>query len=153
MVQLANAARCYEILALVTSKSTFITRATRRNIPEDTILHVPFMFCSSTHTNETNSWPLVRKPTIPTERPLLVGQVCINFCGWRDVAWLLQRIPTDVNIGLLDCARYFFHSSSSSIILSRLSGPHFRTNYFKENLVAPEIEPEIPGSVARNSDH
>jgi hypothetical protein len=26
-------------------------------------------------------WPLVRKRTIPTERPLLVGEVGANFCG------------------------------------------------------------------------
>jgi hypothetical protein len=29
----------------------------------------------------------------------------------------------------------------------------FQTNYFSENVVALGIEPEIPGSVARNSDH
>jgi hypothetical protein len=26
-------------------------------------------------------WPLVRKRTIPTERPPLVGEVSANFCG------------------------------------------------------------------------
>jgi hypothetical protein len=26
-------------------------------------------------------WPLVRKQTIPTERPPLVGEVSANFCG------------------------------------------------------------------------
>jgi hypothetical protein len=29
----------------------------------------------------------------------------------------------------------------------------FRTDYFSKNLVAPGIEPETSGSVARNSDH
>jgi hypothetical protein len=29
----------------------------------------------------------------------------------------------------------------------------FQTHYYSENLVAPEIEPRISGSVARNSDH
>jgi hypothetical protein len=28
-------------------------------------------------------WPLVRKRTIPTERPPLVGEVSANFCGYR----------------------------------------------------------------------
>jgi hypothetical protein len=28
-------------------------------------------------------WPLVRKRTIPTERPPLLGEVSANFCGWR----------------------------------------------------------------------
>jgi hypothetical protein len=40
-----------------------------------------------------------------------------------------------------------------------LSYPHeaewipFQTHYFSENLVAPGIETETSGSVARNSDH
>jgi hypothetical protein len=28
-------------------------------------------------------WPLGRKRTIPTERPPLVGEVSVNFCGYR----------------------------------------------------------------------
>jgi hypothetical protein len=32
---------------------------------------------------QTNSVALVRKRTIPTERPPLVGEVSINFCGQR----------------------------------------------------------------------
>jgi hypothetical protein len=28
-----------------------------------------------------NPWPLVRKRTIPTERPPHVGEVSANFCG------------------------------------------------------------------------
>jgi hypothetical protein len=32
-------------------------------------------------------------------------------------------------------------SSSSSVILARLSGPPFQTYYFSENLVVPGIEP------------
>jgi hypothetical protein len=39
-------------------------------------------------------------------------------CGQRD------GTPTVVNLGFLDRSRYFFHSSSSSVILSRLSGPN-----------------------------
>jgi hypothetical protein len=31
--------------------------------------------------NITNSVALVREGTIPTERPLLVGEVNANFCG------------------------------------------------------------------------
>jgi hypothetical protein len=30
---------------------------------------------------EMGMWLLVRKRTIPTERPLLVGEVSANFCG------------------------------------------------------------------------
>jgi hypothetical protein len=32
---------------------------------------------------KTNSMALVRKRTIPTEQPPLVGEVSDNFCGWR----------------------------------------------------------------------
>ena len=37
---------------------------------------------------------LVRKRTIPTERPPPVGEVSANFCGQRGVTWSAQRIPT-----------------------------------------------------------
>jgi hypothetical protein len=43
------------------SETSVITRATQRNNPEDTILQTP--------------WPLVRKRTIPTERPPLFGEI------------------------------------------------------------------------------
>jgi hypothetical protein len=45
-----------------------------------------------------------------------------------------------------------FLSSSSSVVLTRLSGPRSRpTTLFL--LVVPGIEPGPPGSVAKNSDH
>jgi hypothetical protein len=34
-------------------------------------------------TNKHSTWPVVRKRTIPTERPPLVGEVSANFCGQR----------------------------------------------------------------------
>jgi hypothetical protein len=49
-----------------------------------------------------NSVALVRKRTIPTERPLFVGEVSTNFCGQRDVAWSAQRIPYGRNLNFLD---------------------------------------------------
>jgi hypothetical protein len=45
---------------------------------------------------------LVRERTIPTERPPLVGEVSANYCGWRDVAWSVRRIPYGRNLGFLD---------------------------------------------------
>jgi hypothetical protein len=47
-------------------------------------------------------WLLVRKRTIPTERPPHVGEVSANFLRIEDVAWLAQLIPTAVNFGFLD---------------------------------------------------
>jgi hypothetical protein len=55
-----------------------------------------------------NSVALVRKRTIPTERPLLVGEISANFWGVEGVAWSEQRIPTAVNLGFLDRSLYFF---------------------------------------------
>jgi hypothetical protein len=46
-----------------------------------------------------------------------------------------------------------FLQSSSSIILTRLSGPRSRPTTFQKNLVAQGVESGTPGSVARNSDH
>jgi hypothetical protein len=51
---------------------------------------------------------LVRKRTIPTERPPLVAEVSANFLRVEGVAWSAQRIPTAVNLGSLDWRRYFF---------------------------------------------
>jgi hypothetical protein len=48
---------------------------------------------------------LVRKRTIPTERPPLFGEVNANFLRVQSVAWSAQRIPTAVNIGFLDRSR------------------------------------------------
>jgi hypothetical protein len=57
---------------------------------------------------QTNSVALVSARTIPTERPPPVGEVSSNFCGYRGVTWLAQRIPTAVNLCFLNRSRYFF---------------------------------------------
>jgi hypothetical protein len=49
--------------------------------------------------------------------------------------------PYSRNLGLLDRSRYFSFSSSSSIVVNRLSGPRSRPITFSEDLVAPGIEP------------
>jgi hypothetical protein len=51
---------------------------------------------------------VVRKRTIPTERPPLVGEVSANILRVEGVAWSAQRIPTAVSLGFLDRSRYFF---------------------------------------------
>jgi hypothetical protein len=66
--------------------------------------------------------------------------------------WSAQRIFTAINLGFLDRSRHFaihldLHLSSRGSVAT------FQTYYFSENLVAPGIDPETTGSVARNSDH
>jgi hypothetical protein len=51
---------------------------------------------------KTNSSDLVLEQTIPTEQPPLVGEVSANFCGYRGVAWSVQRIPYGRNLAFLD---------------------------------------------------
>jgi hypothetical protein len=65
-----------------------------------------------------------RKWTIPTERQQLVGEVSACFCGWCRVVSAVD--PYGRNLGFLDRRRYFFLSSSSSVVLTRLSGPRSR---------------------------
>jgi hypothetical protein len=43
-----------------------------------------------------NSMAVVRKQTIPTERPPLVAEVSANLLRVEGVAWSAQRIPTAV---------------------------------------------------------
>jgi hypothetical protein len=45
---------------------------------------------------------LVHEWTMPTKQPPLVGEVSVNFCGQRGVAWSVRRIPYGRNLGFLD---------------------------------------------------
>src|SRR5215472_1891076 len=90
---------------------------------------------------------VVRKRTIPTERPPPVGEVSANFCGQRGVTWSAQRVPTAVNLCFLDLEPLLFYSSSSSIDLMRLSGPCSRPTATQKNLVVPGIEPGTSVSI------
>jgi hypothetical protein len=73
-----------------------------------------------------NSVVVVPKRTTPTERTSLVGEDSAILLRVEGVAWSAQRIHTAVNLGFLDRSSYF-HSSSSSIVLTRLSGLRSRS--------------------------
>jgi hypothetical protein len=74
---------------------------------------------------QTNSVPLVCKRTIPTERPSLVGEVSANFCGYRVSRGQRSGSPRPYS-RFSRLEPLLFLPSSSSIILTRLSGPRFR---------------------------
>jgi hypothetical protein len=69
---------------------------------------------------QKNSVALVRKRTILTERPPLVGEVSVNFSGQRVSRGQRNKSPRPLISGFLTGAATFL-SSSSSIILTRLS--------------------------------
>jgi hypothetical protein len=96
---------------------------------------------------------LVRKQTVQTERPPLVGEVSANFCGERLSRGHAQRIPIAINFDFLDPEPLLFHLSKLLTYPLETELTPFQTHYFSENLVAPGVGPGISGSVARNSDH
>jgi hypothetical protein len=73
-----------------------------------------------------NSVALVCKRNIPIERQPHVGAVSANFLRIEGVTWSAQRISMAVNLDSLDREQLLFHSSRSSVILTRLSGPRSR---------------------------
>jgi hypothetical protein len=64
-------------------------------------------------------WPLVRKRTIPTERPALVDQLVPTFVDRRVSRGQRDGSPTAVNLSFLDRSRYFsfkyLHLSSQGL--------------------------------------
>jgi hypothetical protein len=52
--------------------------------------------------NIKNSVAVVRKQTIPTERPPLVGDVSAVLLRVEGIVWSAQRIPVAVNLDFLD---------------------------------------------------
>jgi hypothetical protein len=74
---------------------------------------------------------LVRKRTIPTERPPLVDEVSAKLLRVKGVAWSAQRIPTAVNLAFLDRSN---HNSDEILHNSRFLCNRFqRCNYFADS--------------------
>jgi hypothetical protein len=90
------------------------------------------------HEGDFPPWLLVRKLTIPTERPPLVSEDSTNFCGWR-----VSRGQRNETLRPLISAFKIGAAIFSFTYL--LNNPHeggctpYHTHYFSENLVAPGI--------------
>jgi hypothetical protein len=72
-------------------------------------------------------WPLVRKRTIPTERPPLLGEILVPTFADRGVS-CGQRggSHTVVNLSFLDRSRYFFFQVAPHLSSRGLSAPRSR---------------------------
>jgi hypothetical protein len=89
---------------------------------------------------QTNSVAWVHERTIPTEQPPLVGEVSANFCRYRVARG--QRGGSKRPYSRFSRPKpLLFLPSSSSVVLTRLSGTHSRTTTCQKNLVVPGIEP------------
>jgi hypothetical protein len=64
--------------------------------------------CNYLTVHNNNFMALVRKRTIPTERPPLVDEVAANFCGYSGVTWSARRIPTAVISVFHDKYNFYF---------------------------------------------
>jgi hypothetical protein len=79
--------------------TTYHVGFTERNFINDEFLLPCCVFPFSILTRHLAGYysvVLVRKRTIPTERPPHVGEVSANFLQIESVAWSAQRIPTAV---------------------------------------------------------
>jgi hypothetical protein len=68
---------------------------------------------------------LARQRTMPTKRPPLVGEVSASFSGQRVSRGQRNESPRPL-ISVFKTGAATFLSSSSSVILTRLSGPRSR---------------------------
>jgi hypothetical protein len=79
----------------------------------------------SLHSSKTNVVALDREPITPAERPPLVGRVSANFCG-EGCSVVSATDPHGGNLGFSRPEPLILLPSSSSIVLTRLSGPRSR---------------------------
>jgi hypothetical protein len=112
-------------------------------LPSSHVTSLLFLFIA----RHINFVALVRGRTIPTERTPIVGEVSANFCGWSVSRDQRNRSPRP-HSRISRPEPLLFLPSSSSVLLTRPSGPRLT-----ENLVVPGIEPGTSGSIDRNSDH
>jgi hypothetical protein len=90
----------------------------------------PFWLCIESRNRKKKMWPRSdrvdynkKNSTIPTERSPLVGEVSANLLRIKGCRVVSKMDPYGRILAFLDRNSYFFLSSSSSIILTRLAGP------------------------------
>jgi hypothetical protein len=110
----------------VCKKNNYLSRAGTR--PVKTLDRISYSLLSkygAKSTLQANSMALFCKRTIPAKRPQHVGEVSANFCC-RRCRMVSTTDPHSRILSFLDPSRYYFFQVSSSIVLTRLSGPRSR---------------------------
>jgi hypothetical protein len=98
-------------------------------------------------------WLFVRKRSIPTERPPLVGQIKCQLLSIEGCRVVSAAEPPRPLISVFQIGTATSLLSSSSFILTRAEWTPFQTHFYSEKLVASVIELGTSGLKARNSDH
>jgi hypothetical protein len=83
----------------------------------------------------------IRERTITTERPPLVVEISANFLRIEVCRKISAADLYGGNFGFLDWDPYFFSFKQLLSCTHKAEWTLFQTNYFSENLVAPDIEP------------
>jgi hypothetical protein len=89
--------------------------------------------------------------TIPTEQPLLVGEVSASFSGQRVSRGQRNKSPTVVNFGFLDWSCYFLEIAPQLSSRGWVDPVPDLLIFRKSGSAGNRIR--TSGSVARNSDH
>jgi hypothetical protein len=84
---------------------------------------------------------LVRERTIPTKRPLLVGEVSAKFLRIEGCRVVSVTDPHGSILGFLDRSRYDFFQVAPQLYSRGCVDPIPDPLYFPENAVALGIEP------------
>jgi hypothetical protein len=87
---------------------------------------------SKTKKKKLNSVAVVRKRTIPTERPPLVGELSSNLCGYRVLRGQRNEFPRPLITDFLDHSRY--RNPSSPLKIKSVTGIRNTVVVYSDNL-------------------